>query len=109
MNRIDITIFYLLDRSIFYENIGNATNPEFQFVTGQYLFMDMSDRTSPIVYDIDNDGLDELMVGIGSGDVVMLENSGTQTEPEFYFADTSYFNLTFPYNPELSFCRYFVF
>ena len=86
----------------FYENIGNATNPEFQFVTGQYLFMDMSDRTSPIVYDIDNDGLDELMVGIGSGDVVMLENSGTQTEPEFYFADTSYFNLTFPYNPELS-------
>ncbi|NQS97870.1 MAG: VCBS repeat-containing protein [candidate division Zixibacteria bacterium] len=86
----------------FYENIGTPTNPQFSFITSQYLFMDMSSVTSPSAVDIDDDGLSEILVGIAGGQIVMLENSGTSTGPEFYFADTSYFNLTFPYGPELT-------
>ncbi|NQS97388.1 MAG: VCBS repeat-containing protein [candidate division Zixibacteria bacterium] len=88
---------------IFYRNIGTPDSANFEFVTAQYLFMDMSASSGPVICDIDNDGLTELLVGILGGQIVKLENSGTLSEPEFYFADTSCFNLTFPYQPEFAF------
>ncbi|MBC8204292.1 MAG: VCBS repeat-containing protein, partial [FCB group bacterium] len=87
----------------FYENIGSPTDPDFQFVTGQYLFMDMNGSSSPCVVDIDDDGLDEILVGIVDGDIILLENDGTYAEPSFYYADSAYFNILLCYQPSMSF------
>ena len=87
----------------FYENIGTPSNPQFSFITSQYLFMDMSSLASPAAVDIDDDGLIELLVGINPGKVVLLENNGTQTEPSFYFADSTFCNLNIPSQPKFSF------
>ena len=87
----------------FYRNIGTSTEPNWEFVTGQYLFMDMSDRTSPNVIDIDDDGLCELLVGIVGGQLIYFENEGAQTEPSFCFVDSAYLGLDLSYTPVLSF------
>ena len=87
----------------FYENTGTAVNPQFTFVTSQYLFMDMSSCSSPAAVDIDADGLIELLVGICPGKVVLLENDGTAAEPSFNFADSAFCNLNLPSQPVLSF------
>ncbi|NQS99352.1 MAG: VCBS repeat-containing protein [candidate division Zixibacteria bacterium] len=87
----------------FYENIGSQTDPVFDFVTGQYLFMDMSCTASPYAIDIDDDGILELLVGIIGGPIVYFENEGTQTDPYFIFTDSSFLNLNITYSPVLSF------
>ena len=87
----------------FYENIGTATDPDFQFVTGQYLFMDMNSVSSPYLIDIDDDGLMEILCGITSGDIIYFENSGTNSQPSFYYADSCYLNLSLAYQPTFAF------
>ena len=87
----------------FFENTGDAYRANFNFITGNYLFMDMSATSSPAVVDIDDDGLLELLVGIVGGDVVLFENGGTQTDPSYYFTDSSYLNLELTYQPVMSF------
>ena len=87
----------------YYENTGSANNPQFTYVTGQYLFMDMSQTTNPSAVDIDNDGLIELLVGISGGQIVLLENEGMPDAPSFYFSDSSFQDLNLTYQPVLSF------
>ena len=87
----------------FYRNTGSAIVPNWEFVTGQYLFMDMGDRTSPNVIDIDDDGVMELLVGIGASELVLFENEGVQTEPSFSFTDSTFLDLNLSYNPVFSF------
>jgi len=87
----------------FYENTGDEYNAEFTFVTGNYLFMDMSMTSSPAIVDIDDDGLLELLIGIMHGDVVLFENNGSQNDPSFYFADSIFSNLDLTYQPVMSF------
>jgi len=87
----------------FYENTGDEYNADFTFVTGNYLFMDMSLATSANIADIDDDGLFEIMVGILGGKIVLLENRGTQSNPEYIFADSSFLNLSLTYQPRLDF------
>jgi len=76
----------------FYRNDGTAANPDFTFITGQYLFMDMSAGAQPYYIDIDDDSLKELLVGIVGGPVVLFENQGTLQEPNLFFSDSSLFN-----------------
>jgi hypothetical protein len=85
----------------FYRNDGTSTNPNFTFITGQYLFMDMSAGTQPYYIDIDADSSRELLVGIVGGPVLSFENQGTLEEPDFVFRDSSLFN--WPYSPSFSF------
>ena len=83
----------------FYENIGTATDPDFQFITGQFLFMDMCGSAKPYAVDIDSDSLTELIVCIIGGQFVLLENEGTTVSPELVYADSSYLDLTLSYQP----------
>ena len=87
----------------YYENIGTSLNPDFQFVTGQYLFMDMSGSASPYAIDIDDDGILELLTGITSGQIVLMENSGQPDDPSLYFAESAFCGLSLNYQPVLSF------
>ena len=87
----------------FYRNTGLATAPNWEFVTGQYLFMDMSSCSSPNAVDLNNDGLVELIVGITDGELILFSNVGTLTEPSFCFDDSSYLDLQLSYQPVLSF------
>ena len=76
----------------YYENIGSPTEPEFSFVTGNYLWIEMSGRSSPALVDIDADGSTEMLVGIGQGQIVEFRNYGTNSEPEYVFEDSATFN-----------------
>jgi len=88
---------------VFYENIGTASVPNFQFRTRQYLFMDLGATASPNAVDIDNDGLSELLVATCSGRVVYFENTGSQTSPTYVYMDSAYLNLMISYQPVMSF------
>jgi hypothetical protein len=88
---------------VFYENVGTSFNPNFQFRTRQYLFMDLGATASPNCVDIDNDGLYELLVATCSGRVVYFENTGIQTSPVYVYTDSAYLNLMLSYQPVMSF------
>jgi len=87
----------------FYENIGTVSEPQFQFVTGQYLYMDVSAYSAPTLEDIDNDGLLEMFTGVTDGEIIYFENSGTETEPNFYLFDSAFCDLDLPYQTTLGF------
>ena len=86
----------------YYENIGTAIDPDFQFITGQYLFMDMNAKSSPYAVDIDNDNVLELLVGTISGNIVYFENTGTTEAPAMVYADSCYLDLSLSYQPVFS-------
>jgi len=73
----------------FFENTGSPAEPEFTFVTGDYLWIELSGRSSPAFIDIDADNSTELMVAIGPGQIVRFDNMGTATEPNYAFTDSA--------------------
>ena len=81
----------------YYENIGSPTEPEFAFITGNYLWIEMSGRSSPALVDIDADGSTEMLVAIGQGQIIEFRNYGTNSEPEYAFEDSAYFNGFYSY------------
>ncbi|MBC8277436.1 MAG: T9SS type A sorting domain-containing protein [FCB group bacterium] len=87
----------------YYENIGTVNDPDFQFITGQYLFMDMSAKSSPYAVDINDNGLYELLVGTIDGNIVYFENEGTVESPELVYTDSCFLNLNLSYQPIFSF------
>lgn len=63
-----------------YKNTGTTTNPIYTFI--DYDFLDFSQenygfRLVPTFGDIDNDGLDEMIVGNEFGKLILFENNGT--------------------------------
>jgi hypothetical protein len=67
----------------FYENTGDSLNYNYELVTNNYLFFDIGNRSAPAFADLNNDGLEEIYVGEMYGRIRKLENTGSQTEPEF--------------------------
>ena len=87
----------------FYDNQGTSTNPDFHFMTSQYLFADMSAGTRPYIIDIDGDNVDELLVSIIGGEIVLFENEGTVENPNWIFADSSFAGINWAYAPSFYF------
>jgi hypothetical protein len=83
---------------MFYENMGTAQSSNQIFQTNDYLkTLDVSNNSSPVFIDIDND--DDLDLFMGSskyplGSINFLENIGSKSNPSFYFADSLYFGIT---------------
>lgn len=68
------------------ENEGNKGEPAFVAPVQLELESDSTDRPSnsgPIVADWDDDGLPDLMVGMGDGSVIWYRNTGVADKPEF--------------------------
>jgi hypothetical protein len=79
----------------FIRNIGDEFNPIFQWegaLSDSFRAFNDEYRTSPELYDLDNDlDLDAL---IGCGYVTYIENRGTSTEPDFNSAREQLFDTT---------------
>jgi hypothetical protein len=68
---------------VFYENIGTKSEPEFakpkEIVNPDGKF---PIRSSPYVFDWDDDGLQDLIIGVERGDILFYKNIGTANSPK---------------------------
>ena len=91
--------FQYLDNFFQYENIGDAANPEYIFITSDYLnTLDFYTDTAPELVDIDSDG--DLDVFIGTeieyttfpyrGRIKYFNNTGTAADPFWELADPNF-------------------
>ncbi len=75
----------------FYENTGDAANPNFVLITKDYLSMlDAGRNAHPAFDDVNHDGLTDMLIGTVSGQLWYLENTGTQSQPAFTLQDTAF-------------------
>jgi len=69
---------------MFYRNCSCLGNPEdFALEDTNYQGIDVGDFSSPFLYDIDEDGLIDLIIGERGGNLNFYKNTGDLYEPEF--------------------------
>lgn len=93
------------DNIWFYKNVGMSDLPEFSFQQKNFLqegMIDAGERSYPVFFDEDADGLMDIVIGnfgyfVASGEydsrLTLLRNTGTTTEPAFGVADDDYGDL----------------
>lgn len=62
--------------------VGNAMNLVRDF-DPLWLTMDVGQVSTPFIYDLDGDGLNDIIVGEKTGNINFYKNIGTPTEPDF--------------------------
>jgi hypothetical protein len=69
---------------LFYRNCSCLGNPEdFQLEDTNYQDIDVGEFSTPFLYDIDEDGLIDLIIGERGGNLNFYKNTGDPFEPEF--------------------------
>ncbi len=68
---------------VFYRNAGTASVPNWRFETGEYAGVATSSWAYPAVGDLNLDGLLDLAVGTGDGQVAMYLNKGTKKSADW--------------------------
>lgn len=91
--------------SWFYKNVGDSKNYVFEFQQSDWLIQDMFDfgsKSAPAVADVNGDGLLDIVVGNErfylpdlekDARLILLENIGTLTEPNFQIKDDNWLNF----------------
>ncbi len=75
----------LMGDIFFYENVGTATNPQFSFITKNYLSIDIGyTNVKPQVIDLDNDLSEDIIIGV-SDNLVCFHNIGDSLDPSYRF------------------------
>ncbi|MDP4281889.1 MAG: T9SS type A sorting domain-containing protein [Bacteroidota bacterium] len=89
----------------FYHNNGTAGNPDFQFVTDKFFqgeMIDVGSNSYPLLYDVNGDGLTDLLIGnlgyydssyyyqgvlhsVYTSKIAYFKNTGTANHPQFTF------------------------
>lgn len=89
----------------FYKNIGTDTQPEFSFVKTDYIQnqgIDVGMGSVPVLIDITNNGLQDLIIGnyfemnadsVKKSTLHLYENQGTLTNPSFVLIDTNFLDI----------------
>lgn len=78
----DGTLFYL-------ENTGTATAPAFASPFPNYANIDVGQHSMPQLFDVDEDGDLDLIIGERNGNINFYENTGTASLPSFSDLPTS--------------------
>ncbi len=100
---LDLFVSVLYDPTVpqslmFLQNNGTPQTANHQLITDDYLkTLDVGNNSAPVFVDIDNDN--DLDMFIGSfknplGSINYLENTGSISNPSFYFSDSTFFNIT---------------
>jgi hypothetical protein len=98
----DLFVSVLYDPTVpqslmFYENTGSAQSANHILRTKDFLkTLDVGNNSAPVFVDIDDDGDLDLFIGSLEnplGTIHFLENIGTASVPEFFYSDSSYFNI----------------
>jgi hypothetical protein len=75
---------------LFYRNCSCLGNPDdFQLEEENYMGIDVGDFSTPFLYDIDEDGLIDLIIGERGGNLNFYKNTGDINEPNFTFVTDS--------------------
>lgn len=94
------------DNIWFYKNVGTDNIPEFVFQQNAFLqegMIDAGERSHPVFFDEDNDGLMDIVMGnfgyfISSGNyssqLLLLKNTGTSADPSFEVVTNDYSELS---------------
>lgn len=90
---------------LYYKNIGTNNNPTFVYQRNNFLQNQMIDHgkgSIPILYDVDRDGLKDLLVSnlyrfknssVKESTIAWYKNTGTASNPVFTFIDFNWLNL----------------
>ncbi len=69
---------------MFFENIAGQGNPmDFADPITDFQGIDVGDYSTPQLYDLDGDGLNDLTIGEQAGNLNYYRNTGSSTSPEF--------------------------
>jgi hypothetical protein len=72
----------------YFENTGNASTPTFSTLVPNFEQIDAGGAAHPQFFDLNNDGLLDLIIGDEYGRIQYYENQGTPSEPNFPAAPT---------------------
>jgi hypothetical protein len=76
----------------FYRNDGTPQNPNFRFVTSNYLGWDCGFASTPRLVDIDGDSLPDLISRMGAH-LILYHNAGNPGNPNFVYSSSNFGNL----------------
>ncbi|MFC1554868.1 FG-GAP repeat domain-containing protein [candidate division KSB1 bacterium] len=80
---LDDILIGQLNNIVLYKNTGSKSNPEFgDPVELTNAGGEFPDRSSPFIYDWDNDGINDLVIGTESGEIFFYKNTGSERSPE---------------------------
>ncbi|MBR9918142.1 T9SS type A sorting domain-containing protein [bacterium] len=68
---------------IFYENTGSASSPSFTKQTTDYEGINVGFSPTPYFYDLDEDGILDLLIGEFDGNINYYRNTGTKQDASF--------------------------
>jgi hypothetical protein len=86
-----------------YKNTGSADKPTFTFAKNSFLqenMIDVGDYSTPALADVDNDGDDDLFIGVYADEnfrarIYYFQNVGTASEPSFKLITNDFAGLSF--------------
>ncbi|MDX5321968.1 MAG: T9SS type A sorting domain-containing protein, partial [Bacteroidota bacterium] len=79
----DLLIGQLNGRIRYYVNTGSASQPSFSLQNDQLGGIDVGVSAAPHCYDLDDDGLLDLIIGSSNGMLKYFRNTGTKSSPVF--------------------------
>ena len=82
---------------LFYcENLGGKDKPAiFGPIQNYYASIDVGQASCPFIYDLDGDGLNDLIIGERNGNINFMPNIGSLGNPQFAFDPNKFPNLNF--------------
>lgn len=80
----------------YYENVGTPTDPTFELVSDNYGEIDIGRRSMPTLYDIDGDGLLDLLMGTEKGGLFVYRQSRTDAGAVSFEAQSATSELALP-------------
>jgi large repetitive protein len=81
--RIDLVVGTAEGKLVYYRNEGSKAEPKFVKADDNLGGFNTGGNPSPLLYDLDGDGLVDLIVGTEGGRVLFYRNTGTKTAPAF--------------------------
>lgn len=87
----DLDLFYGKTNGTitFFENTGTSTAPSFSFDTDDYENIWVGEQATPYFYDLNTDGLLDLLIGEYDGNINYYENTGSSSSASFSLEDDS--------------------
>jgi len=79
-----------------YKNVGNAYNPEFEWITDDYAnlgALNFKNNITPTFGDLDNDGDQDMLIGESDGKLHLLNNIFMDGESNFSINTIEYFDI----------------
>lgn len=94
-NKMDMIVGQEDGTLIYFKNNSNSTNPYLFNANGSILDgIDVGSNATPVLFDIDEDGKTDLLIGNRFGKISYYKNTSSSNTPEFTLITTHFGNIT---------------